>query len=83
MDLIDYAVKQLVDDKADHAFIRSCLTPDTDLFEFYNALALRIASLFMEESMSFNDADAKKGVGYIFSSCSVVFTCFIKYPRLL
>jgi len=44
MDLVDYAIKQLVDDKADHAFIRSCLTPDTDLFEFYNALALRIAS---------------------------------------
>ena len=57
MDNIDYAIKQLVDDKADHAFIRNCGTPDKDLFEFYNTLALRIASLFMEESMSFDDAD--------------------------
>ena len=58
MDQIDYAIKQLVDDKADHAFVRSYLTPDTDLFEFYNVLALRIASRFLEESMSFADADA-------------------------
>ena len=57
MDHIDYVIKQLVADKADHAFVRSNTTPDTDLFEFYNALALRIASLFLEESLSFADAD--------------------------
>jgi hypothetical protein len=58
MDPIDETIIQLIDGKADHASIRRCLTPDTDLFEFYNALALRIASLFMEKSMSFSDADA-------------------------
>ncbi|MGI9319823.1 MAG: hypothetical protein ACR2O5_00275 [Thiogranum sp.] len=57
MDNIDYAIKQLVDDKADHAFIRNCVTANKDLFEFYNTLALRIARLFLEESMSFDDAD--------------------------
>lgn len=58
MDLIDSAINKLVDGKADHAYIRACLTPDTDLFKFYNALALRIARLFMEDSMSFSEADA-------------------------
>jgi len=47
-----------VDGNADHAYIRSCLTPEIDLFEFYNALALQIARLFIEGMMSFADADA-------------------------
>jgi hypothetical protein len=58
MDNTKHAINLLVEGKADHAFIICCLTPDTGLFEFYNALALRIARLLMEESMSFDDADA-------------------------
>ena len=58
MDEFDYAIKRLVDGEADHAFVRSCLPSDMDLFELYNLLAKRIASLFLQESMSFDDADA-------------------------
>ena len=58
MEHLDNAIKKLVNGQADHAFIRSCLTPDIDQFEFYNALALRIAGLFLEESIAFDDADA-------------------------
>ena len=58
MDCIDKLIKMLIDGTADHACIRGCLTPDTDLFELYNALALRIARLFLAGSVSFHDADA-------------------------
>lgn len=58
MEYIDEVIKQLVDGKADYSYFRSSLAPETELFEFYNALALRIAGLFMNDSMSFEAADA-------------------------
>jgi len=58
MEDTDEVIKQLVGGKADHSSILSCLPPETDLYEFYNALALRIAKLFLEDSISFETADA-------------------------
>jgi hypothetical protein len=55
---IDQTIRQLVEGEADHARICACLNSDTDLFELYNALSLRIARLFLDELMSFEEADA-------------------------
>ena len=58
MDCIDNSIVQLKEGKADHASIRECLTPETDLYELYNALALRIARLFLAGSLPFSEADS-------------------------
>ena len=57
MEELDAIIKQLADGNANRSSILGCLPPETDLHEFYNALALRIAKLFLEHSISFAKAD--------------------------